>query len=78
LQSTFAASSAETIVAFHHFHPLVERLTLFLGDNFHSEMDLVLNRKILTHFLCFLSGGLLGVPYRRAHFTPILIILGVL
>jgi hypothetical protein len=50
------APSAETITALHHFHPLAEiDLPLFVND-FHPEMNLVLDKKtfisILTRSPC--------------------------
>ncbi len=50
---------------FLSFSSIWLRLTFFSFNNFYSEMDLVLNRKALTHFSCFLSCGLSGMNFYK-------------
>jgi len=52
---------------FLSFSSICLRLTFFSFDNFYSEMDLVLNRKGLTHFSCFLFGSLSGTQCMNFH-----------
>jgi len=48
--STPTAASVETIVAFHHLHPLVKVDLPPFVDNFHLKTDLVLDKKAFILF----------------------------
>jgi len=66
----------KTIVALHHLHPLAKVDLPHFVNNFHPEIDLVLDKEafiyVLTHFLCFSSGGFLGMVYELLwnYFVP--------
>jgi hypothetical protein len=63
------APSVETIVAFHHLHPLAKVDLPPFVENFHLKTDLDLNKKAfifaLTCFSRLSSNGLLGTVYER-------------
>ncbi len=65
--TTRVAPLVKTIASFHHLHPLVEvDLPLFV-DDFHSEMDLVLDKEAfifsLTHLPCLSFDDLSSMVY---------------
>jgi len=65
--NTPKATSIETIMAFHHFHPSVEVDLPPFVENFHPKTNIVLDKKniyfCLTHFPCFSSNDPSGVVY---------------
>jgi hypothetical protein len=64
---TLAAPSVETITALHHFHPLVKVNFPPFIDDFHLEMDFILDEKaniyVLTHSPHLSFGNPLGMVY---------------
>jgi hypothetical protein len=65
--TTHVAPLVKTIVAFHHLHPLVDIDLPPFGDDFHLEMNLVLDTEAFIFALmcspCFSSNGPLNMVY---------------
>jgi hypothetical protein len=65
---TLTTPLVKTIVAFRHLHPLVEVDFLHFVNDFHPEMDLVLDKEafisILTHSPCLSFGGPSSMVYK--------------
>jgi hypothetical protein len=65
--NTFATPSTKTILAFCHFHPLAEVDLAFFVNDFHLEMDHVLDKEafiyVLPRFPCLSFDGPLRMVY---------------
>jgi hypothetical protein len=66
--TTHVAPLVKTIASLHHLHPLVEVDLPWFVDDFHPEMDLVLDREAfifaLTHLPCLSFDDLSNTVYK--------------